>query len=70
LRQCTIDLDLSIAFKSSKQIYGFLPLVLGHVQQVNPGDEVYARVDDFRIGTFAEFSCRSRRPRLPSSQSG
>lgn len=44
-----------------------LPLVLGHdvagvvvevgrrVRQFRPGDEVYARVDDFRIGTFAEF---------------
>jgi len=44
-----------------------LPIVLGHdvagvvvkvgprVRQFNPGDEVYARVDDFRIGTFAEF---------------
>lgn len=44
-----------------------LPLVLGHdvagvvvkagtrVRQFKPGDEVYARVDDFRIGTFAEF---------------
>lgn len=44
-----------------------LPLVLGHdvagvvvrvgrrVQQFRPGDEVYARPDDFRIGTFAEF---------------
>ena len=44
-----------------------LPLVLGHdvagvVVQVGPrvrqfkvGDEVYARADDFRIGTFAEF---------------
>ena len=43
-----------------------LPLVLGHdvagevvkvgarVRQFKPGDEVYARVDDFRIGTFAE----------------
>jgi NADPH:quinone reductase-like Zn-dependent oxidoreductase len=43
-----------------------LPLVLGHdvagevvkvgsrVQQFKPGDQVYARVDDFRIGTFAE----------------
>jgi alcohol dehydrogenase len=42
------------------------PLVLGHdvagvvvkagprVRQFKPGDEVYARVDDFRIGTFAE----------------
>lgn len=44
-----------------------LPLILGHdvagevvrvgprVRQFKPGDEVYARVDDFRIGTFAEF---------------
>ena len=43
-----------------------LPLVLGHdvagvvvkvgsrVQQFKPGDEVYARPDDFRIGAFAE----------------
>ena len=44
-----------------------LPLVLGHdvagvvvevgsrVRQFKPGDEVYARTDDFRIGTFAQF---------------
>ena len=44
-----------------------MPLVLGHdvagevvqvgpgARQFQPGDEVYARVDDFRIGTFAEF---------------
>jgi NADPH:quinone reductase-like Zn-dependent oxidoreductase len=44
-----------------------LPLILGHdvagvvvkagsrVQNFKVGDEVYARVDDFRIGTFAEF---------------
>lgn len=44
-----------------------LPLILGHdvagevvkvgrrVQQFKLGDAVYARVDDFRIGTFAEF---------------
>lgn len=44
-----------------------LPLVLGHdvagvvvktgpqVRHFKLGDEVYARVDDFRIGTFAEF---------------
>lgn len=44
-----------------------LPIILGHdvagsvvnvgarVQQFKPGDEVYARADDFRIGTFAEF---------------
>ncbi|KDP84755.1 NADPH:quinone oxidoreductase [Cupriavidus sp. SK-3] len=43
------------------------PLVLGHdvagvvvkagprVRQFKPGDEVYARPDDFRIGTFAEY---------------
>jgi alcohol dehydrogenase len=44
-----------------------LPLILGHdvagvvvkvgphVRQFKPGDEVYARPHDFRIGTFAEF---------------
>ncbi len=44
-----------------------LPLILGHdmagvvvevgprVRQFKPGDEVYARLDDFGIGTFAEF---------------
>ncbi|MGR4869397.1 NADP-dependent oxidoreductase [Variovorax sp. LARHSF232] len=44
-----------------------LPLILGHdvagivvkagprVQHFKPGDEVYARSDDFRIGTFAQF---------------
>jgi NADPH:quinone reductase-like Zn-dependent oxidoreductase len=44
-----------------------LPLVLGHdvagvvvkagsrVRQFEPGDEVYARADNFRIGSFAEF---------------
>jgi len=44
-----------------------LPLILGHdvagvvvkvgskVSQFKPGDEVYARPDDFRIGAFAEF---------------
>ena len=44
-----------------------MPLVLGHdvagkvvkvgarVTRFKPGDEVYARVDDLRIGTFAEF---------------
>lgn len=43
------------------------PFILGHdvagevvqvgakVRQCKPGDEVYARADDFRIGTFAEF---------------
>jgi NADPH:quinone reductase-like Zn-dependent oxidoreductase len=45
-----------------------LPLVLGHdiagtvvragprVRKFKPGDEVYARLDDFRIGAFAEFA--------------
>jgi len=44
-----------------------LPLILGHdvagvvvkagtrARRFKPGDEVYARADDFRIGTFAEF---------------
>ncbi len=44
-----------------------LPVILGHdvagvvvkagpqVRHFKPGDEVYARPDDFRIGTFAEF---------------
>ena len=44
-----------------------LPIILGHdvagevvkvgprVRQFKPGDEVYARADDFRIGTLAEF---------------
>ncbi|HET6718570.1 MAG TPA: NADP-dependent oxidoreductase [Rhodocyclaceae bacterium] len=44
-----------------------LPLILGHdvagvvvkvgtgVRQFKPGDEVYARADDFRIGSFAEY---------------
>jgi NADPH:quinone reductase-like Zn-dependent oxidoreductase len=44
-----------------------LPVILGHdvagvvvkvgrrVRQFEPGDEVYARPDDFRIGTFAQF---------------
>ncbi|CAM3718509.1 NADP-dependent oxidoreductase [Paracidovorax anthurii] len=44
-----------------------MPLVLGHdvagtvvrvgprVRKFKPGDEVYARPDDFRIGTFAEY---------------
>ena len=44
-----------------------VPFVLGHdvagvvvragprARQFKPGDEVYARLDDFRIGSFAEF---------------
>ena len=55
-----------------------VPFVLGHdvagvvvrvgarVRQFKPGDEVYARPDDFRIGTFAEFIAVKRR--LPGDQ--
>ena len=61
-------LDARIRAGAFKQILPYrLPLVLGHdvagvvsavgrrVNAFKPGDEVYARVDDFRIGTFAEF---------------
>jgi NADPH:quinone reductase-like Zn-dependent oxidoreductase len=61
-------LDAKIRSGEFKLILPYrLPLVLGHdvagvvvkvgsrVRQVQVGDEVYARVDDFRIGTFAEF---------------
>lgn len=61
-------LDAKIRSGEFKLILPYrLPLILGHdvagvvvkvgrrVQQFKPGDEVYARVDDFRIGTFAEF---------------
>ena len=62
------QLDFKIRDGEFKLIlpYG-LPLILGHdvagvvvrvgprVRQFKPGDEVYARPDDFRIGTFAEF---------------
>ncbi len=61
-------LDAKIRSGEFKLILPYrLPLVLGHdvagvvvkvgprVRQFKPGDEVYARVDDFRIGTFAEF---------------
>lgn len=61
-------LDAKIRNGEFKPILPYrLPLVLGHdvagvVVQVGPqvrqfkiGDEVYARADDFRIGTFAEF---------------
>ncbi|GAA0741346.1 NADP-dependent oxidoreductase [Ideonella azotifigens] len=60
-------LDVKIRDGEFKLILPYrLPLVLGHdvagvvrkvgprVRQFKPGDEVYARVDDFRIGTFAE----------------
>lgn len=61
-------LDAKIRSGEFKLILPYrLPLVLGHdvagvvtrvgprVQRFRPGDEVYARPDDFRIGTFAEF---------------
>lgn len=61
-------LDAKIRSGEFKLILPYrLPLVLGHdvagvvvevgprVRQFKVGDEVYARVDDFRIGTFAEF---------------
>ena len=61
-------LDTKIRSGEFKLILPYhLPLILGHdvagvvvkagarVRQFKPGDAVYARVDDFRIGTFAEF---------------
>jgi NADPH:quinone reductase-like Zn-dependent oxidoreductase len=61
-------LDAKIRDGEFKRLLPYrLPLILGHdvagvVVQVGPqagrfkvGDEVYARVDDLRIGTFAEF---------------
>lgn len=61
-------LDAKIRSGEFKLILPYrLPLILGHdvagvvvrvgtqVRQFKPGDEVYARADDFRIGTFAEF---------------
>ncbi|HZV93483.1 MAG TPA: NADP-dependent oxidoreductase [Caldimonas sp.] len=61
-------LDAKIRSGEFKLILPYrLPLVLGHdvagvvakvgtrVRQFKVGDEVYARADDFRIGTFAEF---------------
>lgn len=61
-------LDAKIRSGEFKRILPYrLPLILGHdvagevvkvgsrVRQFKPGDEVYARVDDLRIGTFAEF---------------
>lgn len=61
-------LDAKIRSGEFKLILPYrMPLVLGHdvagvvvrigpqVRQFKPGDEVYARPDDFRIGSFAEF---------------
>jgi NADPH:quinone reductase-like Zn-dependent oxidoreductase len=61
-------LDSKIRDGEFKRILPYrLPLILGHdvagvvvevgprVRQFKLGDEVYARADDFRIGTFAEF---------------
>jgi len=61
-------LDAKIRSGEFKLILPYrMPLVLGHdlagvvvktgpqVRHFKRGDEVYARVDDFRIGTFAEF---------------
>lgn len=60
-------LDVKIRNGEFKLILPYrMPLVLGHdlagtvlkvgprVRQFEPGDEVYARADDFKIGTFAE----------------
>lgn len=62
------QLDAKIRDGAFKLILPYrLSLILGHdvagvvvkvgsrVRQFKPGDEVYARADDFRIGTFAEF---------------
>src|SRR3954469_6529574 len=61
-------LDVKIQAGEFKRILPYrMPLTLGHdvagvvvrvgahVQRFRPGDAVCARVDDFRIGTFAEF---------------
>ncbi len=61
-------LDAKIKSGEFKLILPYrLPLILGHdmagvvvrvgpqVRKFKPGDEVYARPDDFRIGAFAEF---------------
>ncbi|HSW18800.1 MAG TPA: NADP-dependent oxidoreductase [Ramlibacter sp.] len=62
------QLDARIRDGAFKLILPYrLPLILGHdvagvvvkvgsrVRQFKAGDEVYARADDFRIGTFAQF---------------
>jgi NADPH:quinone reductase-like Zn-dependent oxidoreductase len=61
-------IDVKIRNGEFKPILPYrMPLVLGHdvagtvvkvgplVRRFKPGDEVYARPDDFRIGTFAEY---------------
>jgi NADPH:quinone reductase-like Zn-dependent oxidoreductase len=61
-------LDAKLRSGEFKRILPYrMPLVLGHdvagvvvrvgtrVRQFKPGDEVYARASDFRIGTFAEY---------------
>jgi NADPH:quinone reductase-like Zn-dependent oxidoreductase len=61
-------LDVKIRTGEFKLILPYrMPLVLGHdvagtvvrvgprARRFKPGDEVYARADDFRIGTFAEY---------------
>jgi NADPH:quinone reductase-like Zn-dependent oxidoreductase len=61
-------LDVKIRSGEFKLVLPYrMPLVLGHdvagtvvsagprVQKFRPGDEVYARPDDFRIGAFAEY---------------
>ncbi|MGJ7490574.1 NADP-dependent oxidoreductase [Variovorax sp. ZT4R33] len=61
-------LDIKIRSGEFKLVLPYrMPLVLGHdvagkvvkvgarVRQFKPGDEIYARPDDFRIGTFAEY---------------
>ncbi|PWU31015.1 NADPH:quinone oxidoreductase [Pseudomonas sp. RW407] len=61
-------LDVKIRSGAFKLVLPYrMPLVLGHdvagtvvrvgpgVRKFEPGDEVYARPDDFRIGTFAEY---------------
>lgn len=61
-------LDVKIRSGAFKLVLPYrMPLVLGHdvagtvvrvgpgVRKFKPGDEVYARPDDFRIGTFAEY---------------
>lgn len=73
-------LDVKVRDGESKRIPPYhLPLILGHdvagvvvkagpqVRKFKVGDWVYARVDDSRIGTFAEFA-PSRRRRSRSSR--